>query len=264
MKKDQNKNSCKSNYWKGIPDELHFMCLEEMKSSRHSYSKRVLNYLKEHMNDCESFIFGTTPYDVIHWIDVALEICLFPLEQREDIWINNTDDICQILIRSEELLKRVAPADYKEGYRVPGDSLYEFNTIEYSQKLDVYFSVLYMFSEEWDKLRERLEQLRIDTEQNVIHMVSFEDAEKYASWDDWAEYHYAGTDSWEPLNWIYREFIPGGNATKIYTEVFKKYVLFLNREYENPKKAGAFLHLKTNAEKRLDNLNDLIQDEIEG
>ena len=260
MGKKKNHNN---NYWKNFPEELRLMCLAEVRGTGHYCTVPVLRCLADHMNECDSFIFGTTPYDVIRWIDTAVEMCLFPLEQHEDDWIANTEDIRKVLARSEELLLKIAPADYREGYRTPDDSCHEFNIIEYAQKLDVYFSILYMFTEEWERLRDRLEQLLSDTEQNVRHMLSYEDAEKYAAWDDWAEFHYVGTDTWEPLNWLCREFLPSGGARKLFAQVYEKYAFFLNELHESSRHSKALSHLITNAEKRLKDICALLLDEVE-
>ena len=167
------------------------------------------------MNECDSYNFGITPYDVIRWIDTAVEMCFFPLEWHENDWIENIEDIRKVLARSEELLLKVAPADYKEGHRTSYDSQHEFSVIEYIQKLDVYFCVLYMFTGEWQKLQDRLDQqLILETERNVRDMLCSEHAAEYAAMDDWAEFHYPGTDGWEPINWLCRESIPHGNATE--------------------------------------------------
>lgn len=163
------KKNHRGKYWKGIPEELKLMCLAEVRGTGHYCTRPVLKYLLDHMNECDTYIFGTMPYEVIRWIDTAVEMCLFPLEQHEKDWTESLEDIRQVLYRSEELLKRVAPADYREGYRTSYDNRYECNVIEYAQKLDVYFCVLYMFSEKWDKLQERLKLLLTDTEQNVRH-----------------------------------------------------------------------------------------------
>ena len=73
-----------------------------------------MKYLLDHMNDCDTYIMETSPYEVLRWIDTAVEMCLFPLEHHEDDWKENKIDIHRVLNRAEELLQRVAPADYKE------------------------------------------------------------------------------------------------------------------------------------------------------
>lgn len=256
------KKNHRGKYWKGIPEELKLMCLAEVRGTGHYCTRPVLKYLLDHMNECDTYVFGTMPYEVIRWIDTAVEMCLFPLEQHEKDWTESLEDIRQVLYRSEELLKRVAPADYREGYRTSYDNRYECNVIEYAQKLDVYFCVLYMFSEEWDKLQERLKLLLTDTEQNVRHMLSDKDAEKYAAWDDWAEYHYAGTDVWEPINWLCREFLPGGNARKLFARTYQEYATYLADLEKSYGHSAALMHLRTNAERRLKHICDLILDEI--
>lgn len=258
MKKKQ-----KSNYWKGFPEELRLMCLAEVRGCGHYCTKPILKYLLDHMNDCDTYIMETSPYEVLRWIDTAVEMCLFPLEQHVEDWIENKIDIHRVLNRAEELLQKVAPADYKEGHRTSHCSQYSISIIEYAQKLNVYFSVLYMFTEEWKSLQNKLDQLLSDTEHNVRHMLSCEDTEKYAFEDDWAEFHYPGTDSWEPLNWLCKEFIPGGNARKLFAQTYEKYALFLEKLGESNRHSIACTHLHSNAERRLRDICNLILDEVE-
>ena len=258
------KNSYKTNQWKNFPEELKLMCLAEVRGTGHYCTAPVLKCLIDHMNECDSYIFGITPYDVIRWIDTAVEMCLFPLEWHEKDWIANTEDIQKVLDRSEELLLKVAPADYKEGHRTLYDSRHEVSVIEYIQRLDVYFCVLYMFTGEWQKLKDRLDQqLLPETERNVRYMLCSENAEEYAEMDDWTEFHYPGTDGWEPINWLCREFIPHGNARKIFAQSYEKYVMFLNGLDKDERHDNALSHLIANAEKRLRDTCTMILDEIE-
>ena len=52
------------------------------------------------------------------------------------------------------------------------DNQYSISIIEYAQKLNIYFSVLYMFMEEWKSLEKRLDQLLSDTENNVRYIIN--------------------------------------------------------------------------------------------
>ncbi len=251
-----------NNYWGNFPEELRLMCFAEVRGRKGYCTTSVLKYLIAHMDDCDTYIFETTPYDVIHWIDTAVEMCLFPLEQYEEEWIARKDYIGQVLGRAEELLNRVAPMDYKDGYRTMHEGSHTIGIIEYAQKLNVYFCILYMYTEEWQKLQGRLNQLLAYTEQNVRHMLSCENAEEYASCDDWAEFHYAGTDAWEPLNWLCRESIPSGRARQFFADVYEKYVLFLHKLCEGLQRPKACSHLCANAENRLRTVCNHILDEI--
>ena len=251
----KNTRTHKNSFWKGIPDELRFMCLAEVRGTGHYCTEPILRFLSDHMYDCDSFIFGATPYDVIRWIDTAVEMCLFPLEWHEDDWIKHKKVIRMVLERFEVLLQKVAPADYKEGYRTSYNSRHGISIVEYAQKLNVYFSVLYMYTEEWEKLRERLNQLLISTENNVRHMLSYEEAEEYASMDDWAEFHYIGTDMWEPLNWLYRETLPFGNARKLFEKTYEAYVAFLEDLEKGEHLSEACSRLRVKAEERLGHIH---------
>ncbi len=253
----------KNSYWKGIPEELKLMCIAEIRGSEHYCTRSIIRYLLDNMNRCDSIINCVTPYDIIRWIDTAFETCLFPLEHYEDIWIECAKDIEQILHRSDELIKRMAPDDYKAGYRVPYDVRHEHDIIPYAQRLEVYFSVLYMYEEKWDELEEHLNYLLSYTEQNVRCMLSCKDAEIFASMEDWAEDHYIGIESWEPINWLCKEFIPAGNALRILAITYEEYVAYLEKMDIFRGGEAALEHLKTNAERRLRALCDAILDEID-
>ncbi len=252
----------RNNYWKGIPEELKYMCLAEVHGTGNYCTRPVIKYLLDHMYDCDTYVFEATPYEIIRCIDIGIETCLFPLEQHDKDWTESLGSIEKILYRSEELIEKIAPADYRGGYRTTYDSRYEYNIIEYAQKLDLYFCVLHMFSKEWNKLQDRLKWLLAYTKQNVGNMINSENAEKYASWDDWAEFHFPGTDVWEPINWLYREAIPNGNARKLFARTYQKYAIYLAELENSRERSAALTHLRTNAEKRLKHICEVILDEI--
>lgn len=257
------KRNRKDIYWKGCPEELRLMCQAELLSREQYCTKPVIKYLIDHIYECDTFMTGVTVYDVIHWIDRGMETCLFPLELYYKEWIENIEDIRTILNRSEELLRRIAPEDLDESYRLTYDDLIGTCIVEYAQKLDVYFSILYMFTEEWENLQDSLNNLLLDTERNIKSMIFYDDCEKFVSCDDWAEdYHYTGTEKWEPINWIYKECIPCEKAIKLYGKVYEQYTLFLN-DLNNSLKSKACEHLCIKAENRLMKLCDFILTEID-
>ena len=221
-------------YWQGVPDELRFMCLAEMHGFGQHYCIRpILQFVIDHMYDCDSSISGRTPLDIIRWADIVFESCMFPLEFHEASWRSFGEEILQILNRSEELLRQVGPSDNHTGRKTADDGGQPTKIMRLEQKLDVYFSVLYMYTEDWSRLQQRLEMLRAEIQRNVQHLLSSLDAMRFAMQDDWAEYHYPGVDNWEPLNWLTREYIPGGKARKLLAQVFERYVLFLNEQSRN-------------------------------
>ena len=250
--------------WKGVPDELRFMCLADIHSvGQHYCIEPILKYVIDHMHDCNSTISGTTPFDVIRWVDIVFESCMFPLEFHEASWRSFISELSQILNRSEELLRRVGPSDYNTGFRTVDDGSRPAKIIELAQKLDVYFCVLYMYTEDWSSLQKRLEMLRADTQRNVQHLLSSIDAMRFAMQDDWAEYHYPGVDSWEPLNWLMREYIPGGKARKLLAQVFERYVLFLNEQSRSINSTEASILLRRKSEERFRELCNMVLEEIE-
>ena len=268
MKNNKKKSSVK--WWNGIPDELRYMCLSEIVSSGYHYcSEPALHYLDDHMNDCDFFIYGVTPIDIIRWIDVVFEMCLFPLETHEDVWKTNRDLIQKILNRFETLLKKIAPDNYENGYRRPNDEHRGISIIGLAQRLNIYFSVLFMYAGDWGNYKSRLAKVLSDTKRNVRQMLYYSDAEKYAKQDISEGYHYSGFDTWETLNWIVKEFLPGGEAIRQYAHVYKKYVMFLDDMDRCPADERCFINdkarsfLSINAEKHYSNLCQLILDEVE-
>ena len=128
--------------WKGVPDELRFMCLADIHSvGQHYCTESILKYVIDHMHDCDSTISGTTPFDVIRWVDIVFESCMFPLEFHEASWRSFISELSQILNRSEELLRRVGPSDYNTGFRTRAKtgrlllrSVYVYRGLEQSSK----------------------------------------------------------------------------------------------------------------------------------
>ena len=252
----------KTKFWKGVPDELRYMCLANIRSSAKSYCiAPALEYLGDHLLDCDYYVFGTTPYDIIKWIDIVFETCLFPLEVHEEVWRANSDAIWRILNRSEELLNKYAPSDYKQGCRTSFENIQEFNAVEYAQKLNVYFCVLFMITEDWKRLFPYLENVVSDSERNVDNMILYEDAMKYVNSDDWAEYHYVGVDKWEPINWLYRESLPNDKAQKMYAQAYEEYAIFLFEKCSTDADSQAQIGLHRKAEERLLRLCNYFVDE---
>lgn len=258
MKMKKNKNK----YWKGVPDELRYMCLANIRGSGEGYcTDSVIKYLVDHMLHCDSYIWGITASDIIRWIDIVIESCFFPLEVHEKDWKRNSEDIWRLLNKSEELLKRVAPPDYKDGCRTLADDAYSFNVIAYAQKLDVYLSVLFMFTEDWKRLEPRLAMLREDTERNVRNILTYYDNLDFATYDDWSDLHFPGMDKWEPINWLYRECLPSYTSGKYYVLAYEEYAIYLQElaeSYEQSQAAGLF---HTHAEERLRNECSFLIDE---
>lgn len=251
-------------YWNGVSDELRKMCLSQMHGNTSRFNTySIVKYLIKHMYDCDYIILGCSIDDVIHNIDVAIESCLFPIELHEKDWMELTEDIEMILCRSEELLQRIAPKDYNKGFLTPEDSVSVTYYVEFSQKLNVYYSVLYMFKEEWQLFRKRLNMLLINTEQNVSQLLSLEEAEKYASEDDWAEYHYLGIDKWQPLKWLGREYLHSGIARRNYAQIFECYVIYLFNIKRSMLVNKAWLHLYAKAEIQLREICESILEEID-
>ncbi len=259
------KTSKKYTYWSGIPDELRYLCLAQSRFS----TKAILGYLLDHMGDCDMFLCKTSPQEIIRQIDVGVE-ALFPLEFHEEDWRENSDEILRLLTRSEQLLQKVAPADYKSGYWTSDPCRPQNDFIALAQRLNVYFCSLYMFTEEEQALRERLELVLSDTERNVRHMLRDQEADKYAAQDDWAEFHYPGLgiDNWEPMRWLSREFIPNENAQMVLVEYCEKYAMFLYEMKSGMPRSLACAHLHSCAEKRLaalcQQLLDIIWENTEG
>lgn len=251
-------------YWKGVPQGLRYMCLATQFNGGDPYcTQAVIHYLIDHMEDCDRFLNGTTPYDIILQIDRALETCLFPICIHESDWVEYTDDIEKILCLSEDLVRKIGPRDYKEGYLIPHSRNKTMKIIELSQKLDVYFSVLYMFKRDYEKLKEKLDLVLGDTERNIVSMLSYEDAEDYAYEDDWMNDHYPGYDVWEPINWLIHESISDDNARMMLARAYEGYAVFLDGEKVKPLDKCARLHIRKKVEKRLQDLCDLIVDGIE-
>ena len=254
-----------SQYWKGIPEELKCMCLAEVCGTENGYcTGPAINYLVAHMQDLDLINWEISAHDYLRWVDVTFEACLVPLFFHEEDWIKNKTQISTILNKAEELLIRIAPPDYRKGYRTSFEKTGECNTIEFSQKLNVYYCFYYMFEKNWIKLEEKLEMVLEDTKQNVSYLLNLEDAEEISKIDDWTnDFHYIGVDKWEPINWFDREYLPSTEARNIYLRTFERYVLFLRNLNNEECNSRALIHLLENAEQRLSNLCDYVIGELE-
>lgn len=254
-----------STYWDGLPHDLRHMCIAELNSLHHHYvTGPALKSLISHMYECDSFVYDTTPFDVIKWIDTVFECCLFPLKAHQDDWVKYREEIFMIMNRSSQLIEWVAPPNYKEGYVSAEKSLSRRSFVEYWQKLNVYYCAFYMLSNHQDALESRLDELLKNTELNAKHLLTEEDSWMTIMQDDWTNDHDLLSDMYEPLNWLSREEIPEGMPMRMYAEAQNKYCVFLDG-LEAPRYSAekVLWKLQENAEMRLSWLCDMILDEIE-
>ncbi|MBP3817286.1 MAG: hypothetical protein J6H31_03205 [Butyrivibrio sp.] len=217
----------KKNNLQEIPHELYDLLRANVHGSGHNNTVSILKYLMNHMSECDSYIFDTIQYDVIHWIDEAMMKCLFPLELKAEEWIAESNYIHKILKRSEELLEKVAPKDFKEGYITHIKQHYTKNIIEYAQRLNVYFCALYMFTGDYDNLQKWLDQLLVYTENNISHLISDETESRLIHGEDWSKIQFEGTYKWEPLNIFCCHPLPDNKSRELVSYVYENYVLFL-------------------------------------
>ena len=256
-------NQCRDP-WNGVPEELRLMCFsQELSSDTHYCTQPILQYLIDHLESCGTSPLRAGPPEVLHWVDIAIETSLFPLELYEDEWISYSDQIGQILSRSEKLLQDHIHNGQDEGSWMMYDFSAGSNETLITQKFDVYSCVHYMFTDNWNALKTRLKKLLAGTKDNVRHLLLCDEADRYAAQAGRAEIHYPGMDIWEPLNWLARESVPEGTAQKLLLETYESYTLFLEKlSHENQQSTAAHL-LHQLAEKRLADLCDLVLDEIE-
>ena len=250
-------------YWKGFPDDLKFMLLAHARGFGSYCIRPVILWLKDHLEYCDSFMYDTNIYDVLRWIFEAFDMCLFPLEQAEKEWDAYKEDISLILERADELLKRIAPKDIEYGFRTQYDHNRYFNMVGSSQKLNIYFSVLYMYTGETEKLKKRLDLVIQDSIRNVKEMLNAENAMQLACMEDSSHgFHFPGGDAYETINWLTKEFLPNYEARKALADCYGAYLLFL-KEYKPVKNQEALDHLQCIAEKNLLHLCDFVLEEID-
>ena len=250
-----------SYYWENIPEEFQYMCLTQSRRDRPYCTEPIIQWVLDHMGDCDRYVTGFTPYDVIRWIDIAIDRCLFPVNECEETWLKYRKEIAVILNRAEELLLRVAPADFKTSIVSPKDDhedLGKFSIIAFAQRLNVYFSLLFMYTEEWGKLSKQLNEVLDDTERNLSHLLTQDDADTSASLIAIVELPFTGTNAWEPIGGLIKDHIPSGRASELFARTYEQYVLFLNNLDRTSLNQEACDILCANAEKRLDKFRSSI------
>lgn len=253
-------NEHKNNYWDDIPYALRYLCLAQYYNSDPCCTRAVLNYLNDHMDRGSSY--SATPYESLVYIVKAVESCLFPLDCHDTEWLSFIDDIAKVFYGAESMLAQIAPSNIKQSSITP-EHYSEMNLIEIFQKLeDVYFSVLYMYTKDFDKLKERLNALLNDSEQNVKSLLGSSDAKQYIEYDDIEDCHYPGKDVWQPINWVAKEFIPGYQAKVLFVQYYEKYVLFLKNQSERMSNNDAASHMYCTADKLLMNMYGSVMDDI--
>ena len=241
-----------------LPDDLKSMLLADRLSVGRRYIiKPILDYLLDHMLDNKDELTETTPQEIIFWIDSTFERCLFPLEfNSEEAWESYPEEIRQILERAEDLLLDLPATFFRNGYDTPQDMI--TGNLNILQRFNIYFSVLYIHTNELDKLEERLEQLLSYSKRSVQLLLGYKEEEAMSVVESRLGYHSPGMDRLEPINWLEREYIPNTEARKLYTRVYERYANSLFDLMNDWRSSRVAARIHENAEKRLRGLCDLI------
>ena len=258
----EKKNNTVADYWNGIPDDLKNMCVAQMTGSGSYCSEPIVRYLEEHMDYSDTFLSGKGHHDIVLWIDTGIEH-LFPLELNESCWRKNADTIERILTKSEELIRKIAPDDYQKGYIMPHRYHTAPGIVELNQKLNVYFCVLYMFTENWEKLNERLKTVLEYSERNISNLMYEAEAKKYVSGLRYRGSHFPGMDTMEPLTWLAREMLPNRKSREMLTDTYEQYALFLDALKDKDMINDACHRLHADTERRLRDLCEWICEEAD-
>ncbi len=237
-------------YWKGFPNVLKEMCIAVFIDNDDFLILPSLQYLLVHMYDYDTFHSDKTPYDAIRWIDEVFEHCLFSLETHEDAWSDYSNEISQILKNAEMLMDKIAPSDYKKGYRTAYEDPNKFNIIEYKQKLDVYLCVLDMYTEDWDQFSEHLNCVLDDSKRNIKYLLRDDRELKYITEGDYPYLWFPGSNPWEPIDWLMHEYISSDKAKLIYADVYEQYVRYLVKLNDSLDSVSS-RHVLNRAKKRL-------------
>ena len=242
-------------YWDGVPKELRFMCLNEaVGTGNMSCASSAIAYLVGRLDECDEYSSGTSAWDMVKWIDITFESCMFPLELHEDDWLANLDSIQLILDKEEKLLFKVSPKYFNYGHRVPDDENFRFNSVMYWQKLGVYYCVLYMYKKDDDGVENCFYRILTDTNQNLDYLLTLEDAWKYATENEGLQYTTPDFYKWETINKLYGQDLPTKKAYQLYMEhydVYRRDLVELRCETNNAKVCN---YLITKANKRFQHL----------
>ena len=242
----------RKNYkWSVIPSELKYMIQAEYLGTEHYCIRGIISWLKEHIYDCDSIITYEPIQEILIWVITAVEECLYPLELNDVPWDKYKEDLKEILERSEKLLMKIAPEDLDEGYRTDYEIEGDFSIIECRQRLNVFLSTLYTFTEEYDKLKVYLDRVLEDSCRNVKYLLGNTKALALATMDDWTDMHLPGAGKYETIAWIAKEFIFGYKPKYYIAESCAKYYLFLKEQEKIYENSEALDHLLAKAEQRL-------------
>ena len=159
--------------------------------------------------------------------EFSMDYFMFPISIYSKNWKNIEDVISVLLDRYEKLLITIAPKDYKSMHKTGPIFDSTDDIISSTHKLDIYYCVFYMFTENWERLKERLTQLVNDTKQNAKYMLACDDPEKYYEIYKTSEYYDVFYSYWEPLCWLGNESLPNTNSVKLFIDALEQYIWFL-------------------------------------
>ena len=221
--------SSEKEYWEGVPVELRVLCnLEsEYNDVPHQLVTPVMHYLYEHTRDYDVTGSGSKPEDILHWIEVGFDKCLFPLKIHCDDWELNGRYVCEILGSAEKILLEEDPGILMESTVRRGAEGRTAFVNRIAQKLNAYFCIHYSTCNQFEDLQDRMEMLFEDTKRNIINLLNFKDIDA-----DWIRIEYQRDRSYEPLTLLSNEQAPNYPSIEMLTLTFERYAVFIDEMFD--------------------------------
>ena len=221
--------SSEREYWEGVPVELRVLC--NLESEYNDVPRQlvtpVMHYLYEHTHDYVVEKSGVKHEDILHWIEVGFDKCLFPLKLHCDDWEMNGRYVCEILGRAEKMLLDEDPDILTESTVRPEAEGREAFINRFAQKLNAYFCIHYSTCNQFEDLHDRMEMLFEDTRRNITNLLNYKDHDA-----DWIKNKYQFDNSYEPLILLYYEKAPNYPSIEMLTLTYERYALFIDGMFD--------------------------------
>ncbi|MBR5975540.1 MAG: hypothetical protein IK020_10220 [Clostridiales bacterium] len=221
--------SSEREYWKGVPVELRILCDLESEYNKvpHQLVTPVLHYLYEHTHDYVVSASKVKLEDILRWIEVGFDKCLFPLKFHSDDWETNERYICEILEMAEEILLEENPDIFMESIVRPEAESREAFLNRFAQKLNAYFCIHYGACCQFDDLKNRMEMLFDDTKRNFTGLLNHKSHDV-----EWLHSLYQTDKSYEPLILLCYEKAPNYPFLEMLVLTYERYALFIEEMFD--------------------------------
>jgi len=135
--------------------------------------------------------------------------------------------------------------------------------VEFSQRLNIFYATLFMYTKEWDNLNACLKLILKNTALNVGYLLEHDEFADCLNEEGKLSFHYPGSDKYITLDWFAKEFLPNYESTKMIADAYGKYLVYLQEKDRSVYSDKVLDLLTASAEKEFIRLCDSVLEQID-